>query len=519
MNQRVLTHDEARKHGRAIKRSRLAALTVVLLQLVYPLVGYEKGANATTLGATPVVNAALEAATTSSATIHGKGAHGSVVQSTPLKIASKPRAIFSNTTYVRALAASGGKVWAATTGGLEVFDVQKRTRSYVYTTNDGLPSLAVDSVKVTDHDVVVVSTSEHDCALAGGNQRFVCSRRPTSTPQSELWRVSSYERVDVERSSNGAIKANDQIEGANVTSRILLGGGREWLGTAGRGVWERTTGGLTRVTPVAQIAGNHVVAVTEWQQSTWFATFDRGLSVLRDDRFQDVPLEPRMLNDVLGTNEGLFVATSEGLFRSEDGQRFERDVRVAEKAITDLAYDQSTHVLYAAATNSLWEIDLGKPRKYPRSTYQPGGTRSLQAVDVSPDGTVFLATEDRGVLRRDAHKRYTAFDRLAGYASSWVIDVLALDEQAALGGTLRHGVFSTDGHERVGDEFDAWVLFLGRDVHDASTVFVGTQEGAGLVQNGKIRTLEGLPNGCVHTLVRASDGIWVGTEGGLALYR
>lgn len=421
-----------------------------------------------------------------------------------------PSTIYSNTTFVRALATDSKTLWVATSGGLEEYDVATLERTATYSTKDGLPSLDVDNVKLSENSVVVVSVKGHDCAMLAGTGRFACSERST------LHRSVGTPRMGAEP---GDHQPTEELEGASITARVFLKDGSEFVGTYGLGVWLHRHGGLERVTPRNQLASNHVVAMTEWGQSTWFATFDRGLSVLSNGTFHDAPLSPRMLNDVLGTPAGLFVATSEGLFISDDGEGFRRDSRVPEPAVTDLAYDAHRGILYVAATNSLWEVDLIKPRKYARSTYQPGGTHSLQAVDVGEDGSVFLASEDRGVLKREAPKNYVAFDRLAGYASSWVIDVLAVGNGAALAGTLRHGVFATDGKSPVDSRVDPWVLFLGRDASSKDTVFVGTQQGAAIVERGEIRTLPGLPNSCVHTMARLSDGLWVGTEGGVAVYQ
>lgn len=431
-----------------------------------------------------------------------------------------PDAIYSNTTVVRALAAAGETLWAATLGGLEEYDLTTRTRTHLYTTNDGLPSLNVEQVKLAAQGVVFVQTAGHDCAMAVATRRFVCSERAgTATGAVPFPRQSSTVLASNPSATCASSLPLELIEGASVTARIWGNHDDEWLATAGQGVWVRQLGKLTRVTPRAQIASNHVVAIAEWGDLSWFATFDRGLSVRRSNAFYDAPISPRMHNDVVGTHAGLFVATSEGLFRSDDGEKFAREARVAESAITDLAYDVNRRILYAAATNSLWELDLSKPRKYARATYQPGGTRSLQAVDVSPEGTVFLASEDRGVLRRDAHKRYTVFDRLAGYPSSWVIDVVALGESEAWAGTLRHGLFSVQDNDQVASSVDPWILFLGRDTRSKDAVFVGTQAGAAVVGEGRVAALQGLPNACVHSIARLNDGLWVGTEGGLAWYR
>lgn len=414
--------------------------------------------------------------------------------------AADPSAIFSNTNHVEALAAHSNTLWVATRGGLEEYDMKRRVRSNLYSTRDGLPSLLIKNVTVTSDGLPVVTTAHHECQMQVPSRRFACTSRPTEKLAPHL-------------------PSRDRIEGIAVTANWDSPDGSAWVGTAGLGLWQRSRGNLQRLTPTDQIASNHVVAISEWNHSSWFATFDAGLSRLRDGHFSTVPLGPRMLNDVLGTEAGLFIATSDGLYVSRDGETFQREARVTERFINDLAYDARRHRLFATATNSLWELALDNPRALPRVSYQPGGSRALQAVDVSSDGTIFLASEDRGVLRRQGKKRFVGFDRLSGYPSSWAIDVLALGGHSAIVGSLRHGVFSLDGTNPITQRIDPWILFLGRDPSDPKSIFVGTQAGAILVDAMGARSLAGLPNPCVHSIARLTSGLWVGTEGGLAQYR
>ena len=416
--------------------------------------------------------------------------------------ANGPVAIYSNTTQVESLAGRDHTLWVATRGGLEEYDLSKRTRVAKYTTLAGLPSLFIESVTLNALRLPVVTTANKRCTLHGPTRRFACvSHSNASRPRS---------------SSENA----ERIEGAPITARFESSDGREWLGTAGLGVWERYSGHLRRLTPTQQLVSNHIVAIAEWKESMYWASFDAGLGRSRAGQFSTAPLETRLLNDVIATPNALYVAASDGLYMSRDGEQFIRDSRVTERFISDLAYDARRDVLYATSTNSLWELALGSEKIAPRVIYLPGGSRSLQAVDVSQDGTVFLATEDRGVLRRDKKRKFTSFDRLAGYPSSWATDVLALDATSALFGSLRHGVYMV-GRELHGTVAapSPWILFLGRDSQRPARFFVGTQGGAALIEPGTHRELRGLPNPCVHAIARSVSGLWVGTEGGLAQYR
>ena len=412
-----------------------------------------------------------------------------------------PVAVYSNTTVVEALAGRGQVLWVATRGGLEQYDLTTRNRVAKYTTLAGLPTVTLEDVVLDVNGLPVVTTANHRCSLHAPTQRFACAGRTAAT-EAQL------------------SPSSERIEGTPVTARYRAPDGREWLGTAGLGVWSREAGQLQRLTPTQQIVSNHVVATAEWKGSIYLASFDAGLGRLSQGQFSAVALQARLLNDVLATPNQLFVAASDGLYVSEDGEHFRRETRVTERFISDLAYDARRNILYATATNSLWELALDARAKPPRSHYLPGGSRSLQAVDVSPNGTVFLATEDRGVLRRDGKRKFSVFDRLAGYPSSWATDVLALDGESALFGSLHHGVFAVGSAVQQPPiaSLGPWVLFLGRDSQDAGRVFIGTQGGATLSERGTHRNLPGLPNPCVHSIARLSSGLWVATEGGLAQY-
>ncbi|MBN1606837.1 MAG: hypothetical protein JW940_09390 [Polyangiaceae bacterium] len=421
---------------------------------------------------------------------------------------SAPRQIYANTTEVESMALDGTSLWVATRGGLERYDTRSLERAAYYSTLDGLVSLFINSVQVGPGGAVTILSGKQQCVLSPNQKprRFACSPKsgPPPVPQARS-------QID-----------HEMIEGAAVTVRLKDKAGASFYGTAGRGVWRLQQGRWKRLTPLGQLCSNHIVAMTEYRRSTWFASFDRGLCRLEGDDFVEAALAAPLLNDVLGTDRGLFVASSQGLYWSEDGIRFEREQRVVEHSINDLAYDAKRQLLYATATNSLWKIALGDGKRSVRAWYQPGGSRSLQAVDVGPDGEVWVASEDRGVMRKAGTRSFIVYDRLAGLPSSWAIDVLATSGQRALAASLDHGVMLVGGSApaRTVATPDAWMLFLGRDGASADGVFVGTQGGAALMRGpqGTSELFRGLPDPRVHAVARLTTGLWVATEAGLARY-
>lgn len=394
--------------------------------------------------------------------------------------------LYTNTEYVEALVAWGRSLWAATRGGVEEYDLRTLKRIRLLTTNDGLPSNAVRGVEM-EGDTLVVSTAEQRCLFEG--RRFRCA--PTTLThqlpaQPELW------------------------QGTRVTASLTVEG-RRFVGTA-HGLW-MATGKPRRLTPAGQICGNHVMAVAEFAGKTWLGTFDEGLCRFDGQEFATVQAPFRMINDLYATPDSLFVASNSGLFRSDDGQSFVAVDLVGTRSINDLACDGDT--LWATNPAVLWEIPLDGKRK-PRGYWQPGGTRSLQAVDVLR-GQVWLASEDRGLMRKRGHK-FEIFDRAAGLPSSWVVDVAVLPDGGAVAATLRDGLVrvSPKGDAApLQTSPDAWLLHVGRD---SEGLWVGTQGGAVRVHGTKVEAVSHLPNPCVHVIVRVETGIWAGTEGGLAFY-
>jgi ligand-binding sensor domain-containing protein len=255
------------------------------------------------------------------------------------------------------------------------------------------------------------------------------------------------------------------------------------------------------------------MAMAEFQGQLWLGTFDEGLCRYDGQRFVAVRTPFRMVNDVVVAGERLYVATTVGLFRTRDGLRFDKVALFDTRGVNDLAVDGDT--LWATSTATLWRIPVGR-RGLPKGFWTPGGTSSLQAVDAK-DGQVWLATEDRGLLRMRG-KTFEVFDRAAGLPSSWVLDVVVDGEGGAFGATLRDGLVHVDKDGQLAKGValpDPWLLHVSQG---SQGVWVGTQGGAARVMAGKMSSLPALPNPCVHGLLEVGADLWVATEQGLARY-
>ncbi len=385
--------------------------------------------------------------------------------------------VFTNTGRVAGVAREGDILWAATSGGIEEYDLRTGSRTRLFTTADGLDSN--DVLRVWREDAVRARTARSECRLEPV-ARFDCSAAAPLPPRE--WAVAPL------------------YQGARETAR-LSADGRQIVATDGAGLWLDGR----RITPEGQLCGNHVEALASFRGALWVGTFDAGICVLESGRFRSVRAPFRMVNDLMATPEGLWVAAGEGLYFSRDGRRFRREARVRERGANRIA--ATRRWLFVTTPPALYAIRRDG-RRVVRRWARPAGSTALQAVAVS-GRDVWLASEDAGVIRMRGEK-FQQFDRASGLPSSWIVDVAPTKDGGVWVATLRDGALrlGPDGTVRgAARNPRAWGLRL---YPENGSVFFATQQG-----------IEGfsapLPDPRVHVLLRTSDGLWIGTEGGLLL--
>jgi ligand-binding sensor domain-containing protein len=393
--------------------------------------------------------------------------------------------IATRTLDVAGLAIDEAALWVATRGGLERYAAPDFRARRLYGTADGLDSMDVRAV-FSDERGLEVQTRGSRCRLEG--ERFACSPRAAPPPLPPL--------------------ALPPIAGRRVTAS-LSARGRHFVGTAGAGVWELGSE-ERRLSPAGQLCGHHVTSFALHQGELFVGTFNEGLCRTHDGTsFAPVEAPFAMVNHLLSTPIGLFVAASEGLYRLGDDGRFVALQGLEVRGASRLAFDGKA--LYATSPAALWRFDPdATPRM--RSWQAPAGSGALQAVSFS-GGELWLASEDRGAIHFDGES-FRSFDAASGLPTSWMLDVAADDDGSAYLATLRHGVVHVkrDGSwSRIEGVPDAWILRLALD-DDA--LLVGTQNGA----TRNAAPLTGLPDPRVHAFARAWGKLFVGTEGGLAIY-
>ena len=230
----------------------------------------------------------------------------------------------------------------------------------------------------------------------------------------------------------------------------------------------------------------------------------------------------RMVNDAVEARGSLYVAANEGLFVTSDGARFRRVSRVGARGVTGVSFDGKA--LYATTTAALWRLGVSPSGPPDAAWWKPAGSRSLQGV-VASSGGVWLASEDRGVIRFDG-KTFVAYDRLSGLPASWVVSIAEDGHGGVFAGTLRDGALHVDREGRwhkLGGLPSEWTLTVARaDGH----LCVGTQDGAACYDErtaaesaGALPTerLSALPDARVHSFLAAKGRLLVGTQAGMAV--
>ncbi|HWN69283.1 MAG TPA: hypothetical protein VNM90_16700, partial [Haliangium sp.] len=412
--------------------------------------------------------------------------------------------ILTHTRYVEDIAVEGATAWVATRGGLEVYGLLDGRRQRLYTTADGLAEIHVRQVRALAGRVQA-RTQSHRCQLDG--ERFACAPAPTlDTPEPAL---------------------APRFQDARVTARANFIGG-ELIGTAGSGLWLRrdpSSDEAILLTPEHQVCSNHMMAMAEFRGQLYLGSFDEGLCVTDGASFRRLDTPFRMVNDMLATSEGLFVAATSGLYQSIDGVRFDKVEFVSARGANGLAFDGAT--LYATTPATLWRIPLvGRDargrRPRPRQHWLPGGARAIQKVTVGA-GAVWMSSEDRGVIRF-TDTEVQILDRASGWPTSWVMDATVAADRTLYAATFRHGLVAVElddaGLPRperarvVPGLPDTWLL---RVHQHQDALWVGTQQGAARLHGSDVDLVRGLPHPCVHAVAIYGGQVWLATEGGLAL--
>jgi len=397
--------------------------------------------------------------------------------------------VYTSTAVIDDLLLDGETLYAAGPGGLAQIRVATRERR-VFTQADGLAETHVKRV-VRDARGIVALTETHACILASP---IVCS--PTPHPPSPSG------------GGSGRGSGPPSVDGWRITSRADTPTG-SFIGSAGGGIyWQGNGAPPTRLAWDDELADPFVHDLVAFRGELWIAGFSNGTSILSHGHIRAAITPFRYPNRMLAASGTLFVAANEGLFFTRDGVRFERVDAIEQRGVNGLAYDGERLLVTVPAAFYQLRLDRRGPTIV-RSVYRPAGTRALQAVTVSGK-RVYLASEDRGIIAVDG-QTFTAWDRLSGLPTSWMLDVASDGSGGVFGATLRHGVVHLDaqGHVSAPPSPATWTLRVEDTTHG---LWVGTQRG--MTQTAATQGLH-LPDERVHARLEYDGKTYFGTEAGL----
>lgn len=393
--------------------------------------------------------------------------------------------LYLHTREVEALLVHDGGLWVASSGGLERYDFSTLARTHHLTTEHGLDEPHVRALVLRDGRLFA-RTLRASCKVEATS--VFCTRDDRAPPATSA--------------------ASASFRGARVTARLAHARG-ELIATYGAGLWLASARGDVKLTPDGQVCTHHVQAAALFRERLYLGGFRDGLCVRRDGAFAALEVPFRYVNALFVHRGALYVAAHEGLFSSRDGAHFRREPRVTAHGVNGLA--AHGHTLWVSTPGVLFALP---ERGRVRSIIYPGGSRSILTLAVDAAGTLWLASEDRGLLRmRGDHVE--RFDALRGLGSSWVVDVALARDGSAYAATLRDGVYhvTRDGVVEPVPRAPRWPLRL---VPEEDELWIGSQDGlARRRADGQTEPPFALPDPRVHMVLRTATGHWIGTEHGL----
>lgn len=391
-----------------------------------------------------------------------------------------------------------------------------------------------------------------------------------ATPDGRVWMGLRNGAVACWRSGTITALPQGPLPAHPVRTLLSGGDGALWLASRGGGVWRMTADGgdprpmntglpSLRVGAMVPLAGERLLAAT-----------DSGLAVLRNDRWQPVPLpaphtRPLALfadsaGVLVGTDKGyvelgpdlhplpvarrfagyqplllphtvvlsimratsgdLWLGTPAGLVHMANRRGVPTLVTIAER--NGLGHDL-VRCLHQDRSGGIWAgTGFGGVSKFTSDAFmyfteRDGlGSRIVSAIHRTGDGLLWIATQGGGVSRWDGHAMRT-FGRADGLPSPFVTCLGEDVDGHLLAGTAMHGL-----HRLKDERFEpAWAA-KGREAQrircmvrtDGGSLLIGTDAGLYRMDKGNTVPFGGPWIGVSAILIR-NDTLWCATDSGL----
>ena len=305
-----------------------------------------------------------------------------------------------------------------------------------------------------------------------------------------------------------------------------------WIGTAGVGALAIGRGGkVTRLDEVDGVRIHTVSAFLEDREgSLWMGTGGAGLVRSHEGRFElhsrATGLPSDTVSALLEDNGGsLWVGTAgSGLVRLQGGSftSYTGSDGIPGALIYSVAVDAAGRVWAGGADGALVVREGGRFSRVPLPG--PGVPATIRSIAVAPNGDLWVATYGDGLLRRrrGEWQRFTSADGLPHNAVRCVfVDRSGTVWAGTVSGLGRFADGRWSALDRSGGLPGNSILALAESPD--GSIWVGT-DGAGLarLRGGRVDVLtqrDGLSSNVVLSLRWASDGLWIGGNGGLSRWQ
>lgn len=425
-----------------------------------------------------------------------------------------------------------GKVYAATSGGLVIYDPQGKVLQH-WTTSDGFPSLDLTSLAVAG-DTLWIGTGDAGWLRCKNNNwtqflpsdkslRSVHSLVVTRQGTMFLGTASGILRFDG--------KSYESFYPARVgkaTITVLAGDAYQlYAGTFHDGLYLFEKGELKHFGPEEGLTDGLVTDITTDATGAFVAT-PSGVLRIQNGQVQPI-LKNAFVQSLRRNGKDLWAATRDrGILRIPDS----RTVRRPNASPSELPQTGKTSAVLRNAGNSLivfapgraWYLDHDrwKPWNQPASPLSDSNISSLLLGD---DGKMWVGYFDHGLDVLDS-----GFERIQHYQDDvfFCVNYLSRDSAGNVYVSTANGlaVLHPDGTRRVYREADG--LLSDRVMQavpldaEGKRVAIATAQGFTLKDGDNLKSLyafHGLVNNHVYSIAARGDQIYVGTLGGISRIR
>jgi signal transduction histidine kinase/ligand-binding sensor domain-containing protein len=325
--------------------------------------------------------------------------------------------------------------------------------------------------------------------------------------------------------------AADGLTNEQVKTLFLGADGRLWIGTDGGGIFVREPGG--QIHSLAGVSGLTEPFIAGIKQDAagrlLVLTFRGGILLLKNDRFEPVPLEPPVnlgsgLALTQSPNGQIWLGSRAGIYRFRD-DRFQlwQPSRDLAGEIPIVAWETATNEVWLGTEKSLIHWQNGQWASYP--TGGAASARTVGGFAVDREGSVWLSTEGGGLLQLRPTPVVT-LGSAEGLAGDEITSVLAAADGALWVGSS-HGLTRLDsaGARRLtrADGLPHEFVFSLQEDDDGG-IWVATRQGGLVRWNGQAFTplapQEQPKSRNIWCLARGAGGtLWAGTSQGAVQYR